>query len=738
MKNKLTVVLVCVLDTVHLILISIAAYSNLVTNWGYFPSLAFAPLELNLHLIFTALSCLVAQLFFLDRIWIFSRRNIWITSTLLILALAPVVLEIHITRLIVQDTSVAEYARNKDETMAIFVTTAVADIAIATVMCFYLQREKSSFEATRSIVSKALQIVVGSGLATSMIAIVSLILYIAIPNTFYFIALHFQLGRTYTNALLLTLNARHSMRQMLSEPYRSNRSNQLELGIVSNFGTNMPGNMRSHGTVGDVENILTGASFMSDGGEICERIIECGSRVVRMSPTLGAKLRYTSEDVEWSKSFMIICPYERREDARTRKLLANMDDPRPEICTSDNITTVFNVVPGETVEYGGYENTDPEPGDDGYYDVSCISPVVLITHGAYLILLKAAPELHPHLIFQTFHELNDANEKLDYGPINGVTGEQFVNWPGIGTLEDGTHPNWRHVETFWRDLIKGLSVEDASAEMWRGRGNLWAMVRPDRFPILETSLEKLKRHRPKKRPPPGCYLNDLPAELLLAIYEHIHPPSLHSLARTSKSIRLFILRNIDKITHTHMKIYEPWYLPAGPFDIPGGSEEIDWWTESWCAVLDFKGDCADLDDHIPWFQYRHTSCAPAPAPVPEPLDITIHWQAKLTGIRPKTDQQFADLEHLRSEIKETFKLVKELVRKAHVDKDRESRQILHELANPHASITNIYNFIRFFERYVLRVYEFNFKNKGDRKHTLAHISAGSAYVNFGELLEALY
>ncbi|PPR00401.1 hypothetical protein CVT24_004479 [Panaeolus cyanescens] len=233
MKNKIVVALVLILDTAHLVLICMAAYSSLVTNWGFIPSLGFAPLTLNMHVIFTALSCLVAQLFFLERIWVFSRRNKWITGLLIILAIAPVVVEIHITSLIVVDTSYTEYDAHSHETMSLFVLTAIADIAIATVTCYYLQREKTSFESTRSVVSKALHIIVATGLATSLIAIGSLILYIAIKDTFYFVALHFQLGRTYTNALLLTLNTRRQMRQMLGDTYRSNRSNQMELGFVS-------------------------------------------------------------------------------------------------------------------------------------------------------------------------------------------------------------------------------------------------------------------------------------------------------------------------------------------------------------------------------------------------------------------------------------------------------------------------------------------------------------------------
>ncbi|KAF9037132.1 hypothetical protein BJ165DRAFT_576222 [Panaeolus papilionaceus] len=202
--NKLVVALVLILDTAHFVLICKAAYQSLVTNWGFVPSLAFAPLSLNLHVIFTALSCLVAQLFFLERIWVFSRKNIWITGFLIILAIAPVVVEIHITSLIVVDTSYAEYDEHAHETMSLFALTAIADIAIATVTCYYIQREKSAFESTRGVVSKVLHIIVATGLATSLIAIGSLILYISIKDTFYFVALHFQLGRTYTNALLLT------------------------------------------------------------------------------------------------------------------------------------------------------------------------------------------------------------------------------------------------------------------------------------------------------------------------------------------------------------------------------------------------------------------------------------------------------------------------------------------------------------------------------------------------------
>ncbi|PPR03897.1 hypothetical protein CVT24_008128 [Panaeolus cyanescens] len=251
LRNKIMVVTVVLVDTVHLILISKAAYINLVTNWGVIDHLMTSPIELNLHIIFTAISVFIAQAFFLERIWKFSGNNIWVMAALIIPAIVPYILEIHITVLVVGNTSVTVYSKYADEAIAMFVTGAFADLLIAVTTYYYLQREKSAFQSTRSVVSKAIHNVVATGLATSMIALGSVIGYFAGHQAaFYYIAIHFQLGRTYTNALLATLNSRQSMRQMLSSD--TFKSTPMELRGVTSHTT-----ARGHGTlIEDPSNIV--------------------------------------------------------------------------------------------------------------------------------------------------------------------------------------------------------------------------------------------------------------------------------------------------------------------------------------------------------------------------------------------------------------------------------------------------------------------------------------------------
>ncbi|PPR05953.1 hypothetical protein CVT24_004659 [Panaeolus cyanescens] len=286
LRLKLMVAFVCTLDTVHLILISKAAYTNLVTNWGFIPGLLNSPLELNLHLIFTALSVLVAQSFFLQRIWVFSRGSKLVMASLIIPALAPFLLDIHLTVLVVGNTSVLEYSEHTSEVIAMFVTGAFADMLIALATCYYLRREKSPFAKTQSVIAKAIQMVVGTGLATSFIAIASVIGYFAKSDSFYFISLHFQLGRTYTNALLATLNARQSMRQILHD---TTKSAPIDLGLSSttNRQGHSVGDSIHFARVGDSQHASSTTVSQIDGSDGVKATIEVVDKEKRVGFVSG-------------------------------------------------------------------------------------------------------------------------------------------------------------------------------------------------------------------------------------------------------------------------------------------------------------------------------------------------------------------------------------------------------------------------------------------------------------------
>jgi hypothetical protein len=277
-----------------------------------------------------------------------------------------------------------------------------------------------------------------------------------------------------------------------------------------------------------------------------------------------------------------------------------MDDPRPSTYSPRNITAVFNVVPGDNPDLGDYQNEDPSAGDDGEYDINMLAPTMIITHGAYLILKEAAPSLEPHILMRLFFD--KGADVLDYGPINGVTGEQYASWPQIYHTKRPSYEEYEEAQFFWSNLLQEEKTdEEILEEAWTGRGNLWATVRPDRFPIAETSTDEPLQFMLGTSYSSESPIIALPLELLVLIAKNTHPRALQNLMSTSKSVYSLLMIQADAIVHHYILQNEPWYLPAGPFDIPRGCQEVDWWKEQWSA----KGISGDgMEKHIPWLRYR--------------------------------------------------------------------------------------------------------------------------------------
>ena len=129
------------LDTVHLGLVAQSAYSYLITNWGYQPALARSTRELCVQLLFIGLSTFVCQLFFLhrqvceknvpahsvlilNRIWIFSNKNIFIVGSILATCVTTLGLTILINTEILQIPFLYEFGAKKGEIIALFMSGA--------------------------------------------------------------------------------------------------------------------------------------------------------------------------------------------------------------------------------------------------------------------------------------------------------------------------------------------------------------------------------------------------------------------------------------------------------------------------------------------------------------------------------------------------------------------------------------------------------------------------------------
>ncbi|TFK39383.1 hypothetical protein BDQ12DRAFT_712103 [Crucibulum laeve] len=213
---KRFVALIWALDMVHLYLISHATYYYLVSNWGNPSALGNATLELDLHMLFIGLATILCQLFFLQRVWVFSNRNIYLMIFLVLGCLTTLVLDITMTAMLAIDREMNKANTFSQGVVAVFSIGAGIDVIIAILMCFYLARSMSDNERTNAVLSRIIQYTVGTGLLTSLVAVACLATYLLQPASFFSIAIHFSLGRMYTNALLATLNSRKKLKDSIT------------------------------------------------------------------------------------------------------------------------------------------------------------------------------------------------------------------------------------------------------------------------------------------------------------------------------------------------------------------------------------------------------------------------------------------------------------------------------------------------------------------------------------------
>jgi len=239
-KMKSLVAGVWGLDLVHLVFIAHATYHYLVINYGNPEALASFTWSLDLHLAIVGLVSTICRTVFLHRIWVFSNYNKSLAAALVIICLATFGVEVTISVHIFRDPLVADFSAWNKQIVALFAMSAGTDALIAFFLCHYIKRGKSGYEMTNYIVAKVLRYTVTTGLATSILSLVCLLTYIAIPQSFIFIAIHFSLARMYTNSLLASLNSRRNLRAALD--------GRDAMAGTTNFGMGFQGNDPAYGS----------------------------------------------------------------------------------------------------------------------------------------------------------------------------------------------------------------------------------------------------------------------------------------------------------------------------------------------------------------------------------------------------------------------------------------------------------------------------------------------------------
>ncbi|KAF9066597.1 hypothetical protein BDP27DRAFT_1365568 [Rhodocollybia butyracea] len=185
-------------DVAHQALIFHAVYWYVVKNYNNPDSLALVVCTQK-H---PGVSCFLNW-----RIWRLSAFNIWATGVVSLFIVGE------FGCVIARVRTFEELALElKGLSIAINALAAAADVLISGILSFLLQRSKTGFRGSDSMLNALTLYAVNTGMLTSLCAVASLISIVTAPNTFIYIAFFFCMGRLYTNSLLATLNARKSIR----------------------------------------------------------------------------------------------------------------------------------------------------------------------------------------------------------------------------------------------------------------------------------------------------------------------------------------------------------------------------------------------------------------------------------------------------------------------------------------------------------------------------------------------
>ncbi|CAA7257495.1 unnamed protein product [Cyclocybe aegerita] len=313
----------------------------------------------------------------------------------------------------------------------------------------------------------------------------------------------------------------------------------------------------------------------------------CRRTMGSLSSDIWGGLHYSEEDVEASRKLVLITRHHALYDD---SVVVKEDRDAP--------------FPGD--DFGRYKSEDPDdPNEYNIYHFGGKNSLI-VSRTAWYILKSAAPAVAATVLgaisSKTGGQVTAGHiTGIDYGPASYII-DQDACWGAICGTEEIDE-----MGKFWKDLLtQDKSDEEIIYDAWRGPGNMWVFVRPDRFPISETISAKelptfpvldMAANKVEK-----LSFSTMLGDILLSIWEHLPVRSICALMTTSKMYRAYIFPHANSICHRRLIAYEPWYLPVGPFQTPHGREEIEWWESKWSQGIDIP--ISEIDSKIPWLLFR--------------------------------------------------------------------------------------------------------------------------------------
>jgi hypothetical protein len=246
---RLSVALLCLLDTLHLCFSVHMMYFYLVTNFGNISAVNEIVWSLKGLAAVQVFVIWLVQCLYLLRIWKLSK-GIVTDATFSTALLASLIITLLFAlgigvMFMIELTGLKRGVSITSFRWAIFLAftaTIAIDTYIAAILSYLLWKSQTGIKRTDSTLFTLIQYIVGTGVLTSLASFVYMLLYVLRPNSLLYLALEFSMTRLYSNSFLAMMNARSGLRGQLSEPVDL----EINLGSAIRFGPSSSMSLGSH------------------------------------------------------------------------------------------------------------------------------------------------------------------------------------------------------------------------------------------------------------------------------------------------------------------------------------------------------------------------------------------------------------------------------------------------------------------------------------------------------------
>ncbi|KAI9465028.1 hypothetical protein BJY52DRAFT_757291 [Lactarius psammicola] len=198
---KFFVAFLTVMDALHTIMCSYAIYWYLVLNFGNLENLGSSMWALNLQVIISIFIGSSVQLYYARRVYIVSQSIICPILIVVLLVIGSATGFFFIAK----EFALKEFSRLRSlvwMTYVGLVTATLADILIATTLCWSLYRRRTGFARTDSIIMASMAYTINSGLLTSLLGTAMAISFIVARSSLIWLAFFWAMSKCYVNSLL--------------------------------------------------------------------------------------------------------------------------------------------------------------------------------------------------------------------------------------------------------------------------------------------------------------------------------------------------------------------------------------------------------------------------------------------------------------------------------------------------------------------------------------------------------